>query len=288
MELSILRFFESLRCGFLDFLACAFSIFGETLFLVLIICLLYWLYEKKLGEKLVLVTFSSMTVNGFIKSAVARPRPFVGGGVSKVTIDNALISTTDLASYESFPSGHSQLSGGLFFTGMFRFRKTWSFILFPLLTLGVMCSRLYLGVHYPTDVLVGATMGIAFACFWEFIYQEFENKKYYVFALFALLSILFMILYTNKTTVEMCACACATAICLPLENKLIRFEDATGVKHRLLRALIGIVCVGVVFGAFSFLPFAFLEKYAFKFLKYFLTVTTATLVVPFLFKKLKI
>lgn len=287
MELSILRFFQSIRCGFGNFLACAFSIFGETLFLVLLICLLYWIYEKKLGEKLVLVTFSSMTVNGFIKSAVARPRPYVGDSVSRVHIDNAFLSTVELAPYESFPSGHAQLSAGLFFTGAFRFRKVWAWLLFPLLTLGVMCSRLYLGVHFPTDVLVGATMGSTFACFWEFIYQEFEGKKYYVFGVFALLSVLFTVLYPSKNMIEMCACSCATAICLPIENRWICFEDAKGVKNRIFRALVGIACVGVVFGAFS-LPFAVLDKYVFKFFKYFLTVVVATLVAPFLFKKLKI
>ncbi len=287
MELSILRFFETLQCGFGDFLACVFSIFGETLVLVLLICLLYWIYEKKLGEKLVLVTFSSMTVNGFIKSAVARPRPYVGGGVSRVNIDNAFISTVDLSAYESFPSGHSQLSAGLFFTGAFRYRKLWAWIVFPVLTLGVMCSRLYFGVHYPTDVLVGATMGIAFACFWEFIYQEFEGKKYYVFGVFALLSILFTVLYPSKNMIEMCACTSATAVCVPIENKFIRFEDASGVKNRIFRALIGIACVGIVFGAFS-LPLDILDRYVFKFFKYFLTVVVATLVAPFLFRKLKI
>lgn len=288
MELIILQFFEMLRCGFADFLACLFSLFGETLFLVVLICLIYWIYDKKLGERLVLTSFSSMPVNGGIKSAVARPRPYVSGGVSRVEIDNFLISTTELDPYASFPSGHSQMSAGLFFSGAFHFRKKWAWILFPLLTLGVMLSRLYFGVHYPSDVLVGATMGIAFACFWEWMYQKHESKIYYVFAGFAILSIALAILFPDKSQIELCACAVATAIGLPIENKFVGFENAKTAKDRIWRALVGIGCVGVVFGAFSFLPFAFLEELFWKFVKYFLTVATATLLVPFLFKKLKI
>ncbi|MBQ4269797.1 MAG: phosphatase PAP2 family protein [Clostridia bacterium] len=291
MELTILRFFENLRSDFATFLAILLSLFGETLFLVVLICLIYWIFSKKLGERLVIVSFSSMTLNGFLKNAVARPRPFVGGGVTRVEVDNALISTIELAPYESFPSGHSQMSAGLFFTGAFHFKKIWGWILFPLLTLGVMWSRLYFGVHYPTDVLFGATLGIAFSIFWEFFFQAFEKKKrviYYTFAAFAALSIVFSCILPSKSLIELCACACAAAICLPIENKFINFQDAKGWKNKLFRALIGVGCVGLVYGLFSFLPFAFLELWGWKFVKYFLTVTVASLVVPYFFKKLKI
>ena len=88
--------------------------------------------------------------------------------------------------------------------------------------------------------------------------------------------------------VEICACTVAAAICLPLENKFIKFEDAKGAKSRILRALIGLVCVGAVYCLFSFLPFHFLELLPWKFVKYFFTVSVATLLVPFLFKKLKL
>lgn len=291
MELTILQFFETLRCGFADFLACVFSLFGETLFLVLLICLIYWIFSKELGEKLVIVSFSSMTFNGFLKNAVARPRPYVKGGVSRVDVDNFLISTTELAPYESFPSGHSQMSAGLFFTGAFHFKKKWSWILFPLLTLGVMLSRLYFGVHYPTDVLTGCAIGVAFAFGWEWLFKKYGDKKqivYIVFAGFALLSIVFSCIVPSKSLIELCACAVAAAISLPIENKFIGFKDATSGKNKLFRALIGIACVGLVFGLFSYLPFAFLELWRWKFIKYFLTVTTAALLVPYLFKILKL
>ena len=291
MELTILKFFEGLRCGFADFLACLFSLFGETLFLVVLICLIYWIFSKELGEKLVIVSFSSMALNGFLKNTVARSRPYVHSGVSRVDIDNALISTTELAPYESFPSGHSQMSGGLFFTSALHFKKKWSWILFPLCVLGVMLSRLYFGVHYPTDVLVGGALGLGFAFGWNVLFEKFRDKKhviYYIFAGCALFSILFSALAPSKSLIELCACACAAAISLPLENKFIGFKDATSGKNKLFRALVGLLCVGLVFGLFSYLPFAFLQLWRWKFVKYFLTVITAALLVPYLFKVFKI
>ena len=291
MEMQILQFFENLRTGFGTACAFVFSLFGETLFLVVLICLLYWIYEKQFGEKLVLTAFSSMTVNSFLKLVIARPRPYtVEGGVSRVDIDaGPLLSTTELAPLESCPSGHSQMSAGMFFTAAFRYKKWWAWVVFPLATLGVMWSRMYFGVHYPTDVLFGATLGALFACLWEFIYKKLDKHKWWIFGVFALISIVFMcIFHTNKGMVEICACTTAAAICLPLENKFIKFADAKGAKSRILRALVGLVCVGAVYCLFSFLPFHFLELLPWKFVKYFLTVSVATLLVPFLFKKLKL
>ena len=293
MEAQILQFFENLRTGFGTACAFVFSLFGETLFLVVLICMLYWIYEKKFGEKLVLTAFSSMTVNSFLKLMIARPRPYTdqaGKVVSRKELEvGPLFSTKDLAPLESCPSGHSQMSAGMFFTAAFRYKKWWAWVIFPLATLGVMWSRMYFGVHYPTDVLLGAALGIFFACVWEFIYQQFEKQKWYIFAGFALLSIVFMcIFHNNKGMVEICACTVAAAICMPLEDKFIKFEDAKGAKNRILRALIGLGCVGAVYCIFSFLPFHFLELLPWKFVKYFLTVSTATLLVPFLFKKIKL
>ena len=80
-------------------------------------------------------------------------------------IDTPFLSTMNLEPDMSFPSGHSQMSAGLFFSAAFRLKKGWAWILAPVLTLLVMLSRLYLGVHYPTDVLAGAALGIFF--FWR-------------------------------------------------------------------------------------------------------------------------
>ena len=161
MEQTILRFFENLRSPALTFFAGAFSLFGETLVLVALISVVYWLVDKQFGERLVLVSFSSMSANAFLKGVVARPRPYASGAATRVEIDTPFLSTMNLEPDMSFPSGHSQMSAGLFFSAAFRLKKGWAWILAPVLTLLVMLSRLYLGVHYPTDVLAGAALGPA-------------------------------------------------------------------------------------------------------------------------------
>ena len=288
MENTFLQFFESLRSPVGTVFAAAFSLFGESLFLVVLICLVYWLVDKKLGERLVVTSFSSLICNSFLKGVIARPRPYQAGVVSRVEIDNPLISTMKLDALESFPSGHSQMASGLFSATALYYRKTWVWILAPILTLGVMWSRMYLGLHYLTDTLCGAALGVIFAVFWDFIYRKAEPKKYLILLIFSGISMLLTIFSPTKAMYEFTGCILAAAIALPIENRSVQFQNAVGVKNRIWRALIGLACVGIVFGAFSFLPFAFLDLYVWKFVKYFVTVLVGALLVPFLFVKLKI
>lgn len=285
MEATILHFFESLRSPAATVFAGAFSLFGETLVLVALISVVYWLIDKELGERLVLVSFSSMSANAFLKGVVSRARPYAAGIVPRVEIDSPLLSTVSLDEYMSFPSGHSQMSAGLFFTAAFRLKRPWAWALAPVLTLLVMASRLYLGVHYPSDVLAGAAMGIFFACVWELVYRFLPEKRCLFAGIFAGLSLLLLFISPNKSLAELSGCTCAAAISVPLENKFINFKIEKGGKKKLLRALVGFACVGVVFAVFAALPLSFLWV---KWLKYFLLVCAAALLATFLFVRLKI
>ena len=121
--------------------------------------------------------------------------------------------------------------------------------------------------------------------FWDFIYQKAEDKKYLVCAIFAGISILFSIICPTKNMVETCALCVGGAIALPVENKYIDLQNATGVKKRILRALIGLAIVAVVYVVFSILPW---QPLWIKWIKYFSLVIVGALAVPMLFKKLKI
>jgi len=79
----------------------------------------------------------------------------------------------------SFPSGHA-FSSFLCATILTIFYKKFGVVLFILATL-IAFSRVYLCVHYPTDILVGSILGVLFAilCFYVYklILNKFEKKK---------------------------------------------------------------------------------------------------------------
>ena len=103
-------------------------------------------------------TFGGLLVAMVLKAMFSRPRPDIVPHLS-------IVYTT------SFPSGHSMMSAVVYLTlGTLLTRlaqTTWLKVYFlgvgVLLTILVGASRVYLGVHYPTDVLAGWTAGFVWA-----------------------------------------------------------------------------------------------------------------------------
>lgn len=141
---------------------------GGFLWIALGIALLLWRKTRKAGVVVLLaLAFNGIVVNGILKPLLSRPRPF--------HIDFALWAKdyvypalTKMPGDKSFPSGHTAISFagacGLFF-GL---RPAWLGSIKPRLwaILGVVLaalvgfSRLFLGVHYATDVLTGLLIGV--------------------------------------------------------------------------------------------------------------------------------
>ncbi len=129
--------------------------------LVLSVSVFLWLTHHRLSVGLLLVALvGGGFLNTLLKDVFGRPRPTV---VEQVTQVSSL----------SFPSGHSMtafiayaavayLGGRLEPTAVLRW-TTWG--LASLLILAIGASRIYLGVHYPSDVLGGYLAGLAWLAF---------------------------------------------------------------------------------------------------------------------------
>ena len=104
-----------------------------------------------------------------LKNLVARPRPFyVVEGLT------ALVPETGF----SFPSGHTASSFAAATVYMRGAPRRFMKILAPILAVLMGFSRLYVGVHYPSDVLGGALIGIICGYFiWPFFNWCFDKIK---------------------------------------------------------------------------------------------------------------
>lgn len=100
------------------------------------------------------VALASATVNTLAKGAFGRNRPVL----DDVPVIRRL---KRLPTSTSFPSGHAA-SAAAFATGVALESRGWGAVVAPVAA-SVAFSRVYTGVHYPSDVLVGATLGVAAA-----------------------------------------------------------------------------------------------------------------------------
>ena len=108
------------------------------------LCVLFILLAVALGDPLIINS---------IKHAVARPRPFV-------PMPEAITLVGRTSSF-SLPSAHAANMAAAAMVAFLFFRGSWRFMV-PL-AVGVAFSRVYNGVHYVSDVLLGATLGAGYA-----------------------------------------------------------------------------------------------------------------------------
>ena len=177
-ELQFLRWLEGLRTNFLNTVFEGITMLGEETLIILLVVALWFAVDKKLAQQVFFVTATSLSVNGIIKNFAKVPRPFAKG-ISCVRLDTA-------TGY-SFPSGHTQ--GFATWSSFFatKFRKTWFTILVSVLIALVAISRLYLGAHYPSDVIVAVALGVGLAVLGNYLFESVEDiKKLYLGALLIL------------------------------------------------------------------------------------------------------
>lgn len=142
----------------LDALMVAFTIYGLTYVLVFVGPVLWREKKRELGfDVVVLIIISDLVVEG-LKLLFMRERPFA------VLTDVHTISWgpfTTATSY-AFPSGHASRAFAMATLIAFGTRRRWGATVLVLAGL-VGLSRIYLGLHWPSDVLAGAVVGVALA-----------------------------------------------------------------------------------------------------------------------------
>lgn len=128
-----------------------FTSLGYEQFYMLVAPVLFWCIEPALGLRVGLGVMFSGALNGILKLAFHAPRPY--------WYDARVVPLSNEINFGA-PSAHAQ--NALVFWGLVAHwvRKAWFWVVALLLILLISLSRVYLGMHFPTDVLIGWLVGL--------------------------------------------------------------------------------------------------------------------------------
>ena len=181
VNMQILYALEKLRVPFLEYLFTGISYLGSEVAGAVIVFVILWCVDKRKGYFILSNVLIGTGINQTIKLAAHVTRPFIAH--EDFTVSETAKSTTGGF---SFPSGHTQNSTSLFGSIASSWNKKGIRILCPVMILLVAFSRLYLGCHYPTDVLGGFVVGIVVLLLLSFVFGKIDEHP-------AILSVLYFI-----------------------------------------------------------------------------------------------
>lgn len=294
--MSVLYWLEGIRMPGLNECMLAITTLGEeTAFLVLAL-IVFWCVDKRRGYYLMSVGFIGTMANQFLKLWFRIPRPWVLD--ENFTI---LEQAREAATGYSFPSGHTTSAVGTF--GAIGASSKSRSVQVLCITLAVLVgiSRMYIGVHTPKDVLVGALISLVLIFLLRPVTLGGSHKgmKQLVAAMIAMaLGLLAFVTWYPfpgevdahnlesgvKNAYTMLGCLSGVAVVYLAERKFVNFTTDGLWWVQILKTLLGLGAVLLVKEGLRSPLEAVLPVYPARAVRYFLIVITAGLLWPLTFK----
>ncbi len=256
---------------------------GSDTILVGIAALIYWCFDKRQGRVLTYVLFIGAYLNFFLKVLIPWPRP-------PAELRLAEQSETSFG----FPSGHVQDSTTVWTWISLNFKRRIFPVLGLVLVTAVGISRIYLGLHYPAQVIGGAAVGLMFVGFAAIIMKRIPYRagrmqpaRQVAFSVLMVLPLVLSIvlLGVSGDAARIGGYLFGFSVGALIEDRYVDFQTNTTLWRRFLR----IIIAGLVGGALLGLLTLILQgtDLTSLFLSAMLQGFTIALVIPFVFKSVE-
>jgi len=278
----IIEQIQSIRFPLLDVFFKVITMLGNEEFYLIFFPILFWSLDIKLGYKLGLIFLFSAYLNQNLKELFAQPRP--------VEL-KAGLNLIEEGGY-GLPSGHAQMAmviwGGLTLI----IKRSWFRLIAALLILLIGFSRIYLGVHFPTDVFAGWLLGTLTLAAILLLRRPISRIKLSPVPLVIginLITAAVMVIQHNRVITSLIAAFWGFTLGLIWLRSICSFNPATAtIRQNLLRLPLGLVLLFILYIVLKLIfpgeasPFYSL----FRFLRYGILGFWISFGAPFLFKAL--
>jgi membrane-associated phospholipid phosphatase len=256
---------EGMRNAFLDVVFPVVTDFGSELGYIVILSLVYWCVNKSVGQGVAFAYLYTSVLNSWIKLYFNIPRPD-DLKLDKI-LDDAKISERLNPIREgtgpSFLSGHTQGAVVVWGYLAYHFKQTWFRVLALVIIVLIGFSRMYVGAHFPQDVIGGFIIGIIYLILWILLEPSVKNwlskqTALVRYALAVLVPLIVWLIVPHESTAVPMGAAIGLGVGYTLEGQTVHFSVSGTVWRRLLRGAFGLFIVmvayfalGYVFGTFD-------------------------------------
>lgn len=249
-ELEIIRFIQEFRNPLFDEFFKFLDFFDRQEFLFVLIPAIWLTKRWKWGLRLFYILFLSGLANHVLKGIFLSPRPF--------HIDPS-VGIIQVSGY-GFPSGAAQtvilLSGLLL--NYWKSSWKWPVVFFYVGLISL--SRVYLGVHFPTDILAGWVVGFTLLALFIYVRPVLERqleklKPISLFLISQLIPVLLLFWQYSLSSIDTYVCAMGMGIGLFINHSCgWSLEPAKTKKEDVLRSTIGVIGTFFCYFFISLLP----------------------------------
>ncbi|MBF4693585.1 phosphatase PAP2 family protein [Fusibacter ferrireducens] len=278
IEIDFIMWLQRFSSPFLDRVFEVITILGEAYTYIFLLSLLYWCVDKTNSRRILLAMTLSVALNGILKEIFNAVRPIGVEGIRSLR--------TQTATGASFPSGHTQTIATFIFSIIIICKNKIINVLGFFLIIAVATSRLYLGVHWPKDVIAAILIALVIVKVAEWMHDRaYRYSDFLSYFIILAIAVVTLFIFKTESYYKGVAILLGYIVGYWIEENFVNFDARGALDRQIIKYIIGMTGLLLTFiGLKIVLP----DTPSMIFMRYFMTLLWATAGAPALFVVLRL